>query len=363
MSDISKIDKNFAIKKSVAEPDIEWFNVLEEPFSVHGVIYDEIEQSFLRFPKKDAERVSEGVAVLNTNTSGGRVRFKTNSSYIAISTIREPSGIMAHMPRTGQSGFDLYRMVDGKEIYFSTFIPPIGRDDNFSSGTKTTGELTDYTINFPLYDGVKEFYIGLKKDAILLKPEPYKHSIPIVYYGNSITQGGCASRPGNSYPGFISRRLSADFVNLGFSGSGKGEPEMAKYIAGMNMSVLVIDYDSNAPTEEHLQETHYNFYKIIRDKNPDLPIILISHPSALHKIYFKMNASENWGTFEKRKEIIKRTYDCAIKEGDNNIYFIDGSEIFKGEEWDSVTVDGTHPNDFGFLRFAQYLEKLLIKLL
>ena len=73
--------------------------------------------------------------------------------------------------------------------------------------------------------------------------------------------------------------------------------------------------------------------------------------------------SEKWGTFEARRKIIKDTYDRAIAQGDKNIYFVDGREIFKGEEWDAVTVDGTHPNDFSFYRFAQYLEKYLKPLL
>ena len=361
---IDKIDKNFIVNTNITEPDIVWYNIREIPFEIRGVIYDEEAGRFLRFPQNVAETISEGVAVLNRDTSGGRVRFKTDSSYIAIHTVMDATCIMPHMPLTGQAGFDIYRKVDGREIYFKTFVPPTTFGNGYTLGTKTFGEFTDYTINFPLYHGVKEVYIGLKKEAVLEASKPYKNNIPVVFYGNSITQGGCASRPGNSYQGFLSRRLSMDFVNLGFSGNGKGEPEMAEYIANMDMSVFVMDYDSNAPTAEHLKSTHYSFYKIVRDKNPDLPIILISHPSALHSVFYRtLDDYEKWGTFEERKEIIKKTYELAISDGDKNIYFIDGEEIYKGEEWDSVTVDGTHPNDFGFLRFAQYLEKYLKPLL
>jgi len=278
MKDVNKLDKNFIIKTGIEEPDIEWFDVREHPFSVHGVIFDEDAGRFLRFPQKEAERVSENVKFLNTHTSGGRVRFKTDSSYICIHAVMECSGIMSHMPRTGQSGFDLYKTVDGNEIYFATFIPPGTWEEGYSSGINTYGE-------------------------------------------------------------------------------------MAEYISNMNMSVFVMDYDSNASFPEELEATHYPFYKIIRVKNSDLPIIIISHPSALHGVFYKTKGYEEWGTFEKRREIIKRTYDLARKEGDNNIRFVDGAEIFKGEEWDAVTVDGTHPNDFGFWRFAKYLEDILKPLL
>jgi len=360
---IDKLDKNFVVNTNITEPDIVWYDIRQAPFEIRGVFYDENKGRYLRIPREVAEKVSEPVVYFNTNTSGGRVRFKTNSSYIAIHAVKREVTTMPHMPLTGQAGFDMYRVVDGRDTYYKTFVPPISWKDGYTAGMKTLCEFTDYTINFPLYDGVKELYIGLKKDAVLEAPQPYKNSVPVVFYGNSITQGGCASRPGNCYQGFLSRRLSMDFVNLGFSGSCKGEPAIAEYIAEMDMCALVIDYDANAPSVEHLKETHYPFYKTVRDKNPDIPIIMISHSAALHGVHYKVECSKEWGTFEERRQVIKDTYEEAVSEGDKKVYFIDGAEIFKGEEWDAVTVDGCHPNDFGFYRFANYLEPYLKKIL
>lgn len=360
---IQQLDQNFKIETDVTEPDLVWFNTRELPFSLHGVMYDEVEKRFLRIPQKIAEKVSQGVEELNRNTAGGRVRFRTNSSFIAIRVMMNESRaeymMMPHMPRTGQSGFDLYRILDGKETYFTTFIPPASWKDGYSSSARTYGELADYTINFPLYDGVKELYIGIKKNAILEEATPYKYDVPIVFYGNSITQGGCASRPGNSYQGFLSRRFSMDFVNLGFSGNGKGEPEMAEYIANMNMSAFVMDYNFNAPTEEHLRATHYNFYKIVRDANPNLPIIFLSHSTG----FYITSAFDEWGTFEGRCKIIEETYERAKVEGDENVYFVDGKEIVMCEEGDACTVDRIHPNDLGFYRIAMHIEEELKKFL
>ena len=139
---------------------------------------------------------------------------------------------------------------------------------------------------------------------------------------------------------------------------------MAEYIADLNMSVLVIDYDANAPTVEHLRDTHYPFYQIIRNKNPDLPIILISHSSVLYGDYYcGIAVSDKWGNFTDRKNVILDTYNRALAAGDKNIYFVDGAELFSGDEWDAVTVDGTHPNDFGFYKFACQLERYLKPLL
>ena len=361
---LHEIDKNLAVASNVTEPDLVWYDVQQSPFVICGVRFEEESGRFLRMPEAVAASVSDGVHHLNTHTTGGRVRFRTDSPFIAVRAVTEPCHPMSHMPLTGQAGFDLYCIRDGKDTYFRTFIPPASWVDGFASGVKTFGEYTDYTINFPLYHGVKQLYIGLKKDACVHAPTPYRHPAPVVFYGNSITQGGCASRPGNSYQGFLSRRLSTDFINLGFSGSGKGEIPMAEYIASLPMSVLVMDYDSNAPSEAHLRDTYFPFYDLIRKKNPTLPIILVTHPSALHGIYYKTAVDPAvWGTFEGRFAIIKDTYDRAVAGGDRNIYFVDGKELYAGDEWDAVTVDGTHPNDLGFLRFAQRLEQTLAPLL
>ena len=165
--DLQQIDKNFKVVTDITEPDIEWYNVRQSPFSIHGLIYDEEMKMFLRFPNETAESVSRGVMFLNRDTAGGRVRFRTNSSYIAIRSVMSHTTPEPHMPATGKSGFDLYRTVNGRETYLATFIPPREIEDGYSSGTKTLGECTDYTINFPLYDRVTDLYIGLKKDAIL----------------------------------------------------------------------------------------------------------------------------------------------------------------------------------------------------
>lgn len=352
---IEEIDSNLIVETDITEPDIVWLDAKKLPFVISGIRYDEEQKCYVRMPQKIADQVSAGVAGLNHHTAGGRVRFRTNSSFIGIRAVMNTCSLMPHITLLGQSGFDLYRKKEGesKEIFYHSFMPPMGMQSGYSSPFATDGALADYTINFPLYDGVRELYIALKRDAIILEPEPYRHTVPVVYYGSSITQGGCASRPGNSYQAILSRRLHTDYVNLGFSGSCKAEECMAQYLAGLTMSVFVCDYDHNAPTQEHLQATHLPLYRTIRAAQPSLPILLISAPNMLLM-------PEG---FRKRRDIIKETYETALAEGDRNVYFIDGAELFAGEEWDGCTVDGTHPNDLGFCRMALRIEKELKPLL
>jgi len=192
---------------------------------------------------------------------------------------------------------------------------------------------------------------GLSGNAEILPPKPYRFDRPVAYYGHSITQGGCASRAGNSYPNIVGRRLNVDFINLGFSGNCKGEEEMAKYIAGLEMQALVMDYDHNAPNLEHLQATHELFFKIIRERNPDLPVIFMT--STAQARFFDDQ--------EGRKEVIRTTYENALTAGDKNVYFIDGSKIYDG--CDAATVEGCHANDLGFWLQAGVVGKILENML
>jgi len=248
---------------------------------------------------------------------------------------------------TGASGFDLFSF-DGSEKYVSTFVPPFDMVDGYeSSYFYPTSEMREFTINFPLYTEVTELYVGVYDDAEILPPRQYKIEKPVVFYGSSITQGGFASRPGNAYESILSRRFDFDFINLGFAGRCKGEPEMAEYISKLDMSVFVCDYDYNAPTPEHLEETHANLYKTVRATHPELPVVFMTRP--------KINLSEKE---RERLEIIKATYEKAKANGDKNVYFIDGKKLMALAGTDG-TVDNVHPNDLGFASMARAVGDIL----
>ena len=348
---ISKIDKNFDMNNKIPVDDVEWYNAAEAPFVLYGGMTDE--KGFCRMPRDIAATVSDGVAFLNAHTAGVRVRFKTDSPYIAIHAEMPYIGKMPHFALTGAAGFDIYEKIDGKETYRSTLVPPFEITDGYEAvQNRRTDELREVTINFPLYSDVSKLYIGLSDKAQLLPAEPYRYEKPIVYYGHSITQGGCASRPGNSYSAMISRRFDCNFVNLGFSGSGRGEREIAEYIAGLDMQIFVYDYDHNAPSIDHLRNTHERMFKIIRQAQPDLPIILMTCTSMPHCVDDR----------DGRKKVIYETYRNAVNAGDTNVYFIDGSRIFEECGYDA-TVDGAHPNELGFSRIAKTVGDVIEKIL
>lgn len=356
MKKIEELDKNFALASAFTRSDIKLYDVCEQPFTVYGLILPEYDgDCFRRMPQKIADTVNSGVSGLNVCTAGGRVRFATDSEYIGIHADFGEIRRLNHMPLTGTTGFDLYSETDGVQNYIFTFRPPVDVKDCYEGETLIKNpSMREYTINFPLYSSVKRLYIALDKGAAVKRCRDYRVKKPVLYYGSSITQGACASRPGNAYQSILSRRLDCDFVNLGFSGNARAEKEMAQYIAAQEMSVFVYDYDYNAPTPEYLGETHERFFKTIRAAQPDLPIVCVSRPN------YYSNAEDS----EKRRQIIMKTVENAKNAGDNNVYFADGKEFCtEFNAGDSITVDTCHPNDLGFMCMANKLENILKKIL
>lgn len=329
---------------------ITFFDINNEPFKIYGIYYSAEDGCYRRLPQSVADATNEGVKVLARHTAGGRVRFKTNSEKLVLKVENIDDDQMFHATPLMQFGFDIYRLTDrGYQFLFAT--KPAFKDRasyelefNIGKGDK------ELTVVFPLYGFVKSLEIGICDGATLEAHSPYKYEKPVVYYGSSITQGGCASRPGKAYQDIICRRFDYNYINLGFSGSAKGEDEICKYMASLDMSAFVSDYDHNSTSEE-LKENHYKLYSIIREKHPDIPYIMVSRPD------FKYTD----GDFESRA-IIMESYIRARRSGDKNVYFVDGSDFFVGDEcFLDMTVDNIHPTDDGFRRMAKNIGEVMDK--
>ncbi len=366
MAKIDEIDVNF--KANVPDENgIVYYSCFDKPFSLHG-FYKPYELGMLtRLPEcfREEKGVNRGVRALMNDTTGGRVRFVTDSKTVAIRVkLRTPVSFMPHMADTGALGCDMYVAPIDKSappLYKKTFAPlNTSREDAEYSGSFEfdDNDLREITINFPLYNGVESLYIGVCDGCTLKEASSYSVEEPIVFYGSSITQGGCATRPGMNYPALLSRWLDADFMNLGFSGSDLGEAVLAEHIATLPMSVFVYAYGYNAPSKEHYESTYYPFYKIIREKNPDLPIIMMSSPFCPD---VKINEAAR--KMLNKREIVIESYEKAVAEGDENLYFIDGLTILGDSEAAEATVDGTHPTDLGFYNMAKRIYPVLEEVL
>ena len=364
MFDIAKLDPNFAVETSIRTDDTVFYDVKEHPFCLYGLLYEN--GSYQRLPDAVAERVSPAVFRLNKHTAGGRIRFVTDSPFVSIVAsmpIQKPEN---NHSATGSSSFDLF--VDGR--YKSTFVYPMSNPNDrgyesrktiphghldLTDGVLENGETgsREITIHFPLYHAVRELHIGLKKGASFLPAPAYASGKRAITYGSSITQGGSASIPGLAYSNLLAMRLGIDLWNFGFSGNAKGEDAICDYIAAQKSDIFIMDYDHNAPSLEHLINTHEHFFLRFREKCPDTPVIMLSAPN--------FDCAPSW--FGPRRAVVRKTYKNAIARGDKNVYFIDGKTLFGKRDRDLCTVDATHPNDIGHMRMASCIARVLKKLM
>lgn len=347
---LSEIDKNLLVESDLHIDGLRYRSALEVPFDIYGLYRPRETGQYMRMPAERAGKVSPGVESLSVHTSGGRIRFRTDSGYVAVKVRLKNAHWMPHMPLTGSHGLDLYLYENGQDLYAGSFIPPMEHPDYFESAVYfSRREMREITIHLPLYSGVEELFIGLEETAGLEAGRGYRAVKPVLYYGSSITQGGCVSRPGNNYPAAIARQTNVDFLCLGFSGGAKGEPEMVSYLSGIDASVFVCDYDHNAPDSSYLGDTHFRIYQNYREAHPQTPMIFVSRPN------FRLNEEEDI----RRRDVVYGTYRQAFEEGDRKVYFVDGFQLFAGNRRYDCTVDGTHPNDLGFFRMAEVIGELV----
>jgi hypothetical protein len=260
---------------------------------------------------------------------------------------------MHHMASVGENGFDLYV---GRQYQGSAWPDGAGKIiKEWRVGQER--EMRDITLYLPLYKSVTIQEVNLDKDARLEPATPYAIQKPIVFYGSSITQGGCASNPGGSCQAILERRLDAEFVNLGFSGNGLGEPALAEAICELDPSCIVLDFWGN-PSPEQYAAALPPFVDILRRKWPRLPILVTS------PFYFP--AEDSVEAVAREQSAKRRTAEKFVEQqrklGDPTILFVDGRKMLNRDQAGGL-VDGVHCNSLGFFFNAQGLEPFLRKAL
>ena len=326
------------------------YNFTQQPFKLFGLPKYYENGLLERIPQYLKEEVPN-VWELGQRCPGARLCFRTDSKELYFKII-----LKSNRPDIGMSIFSAQSgnvyIGNRQTARYAGLITPENYNTLICEGTFTNDPgINDITVFLPRNEPIDDIIIGLDDDANIEAPTPYKYQKPIVYYGSSITEGGCCSKPANGYNAFISRWLDVDYYNLGFSGAAKGELCMADYINTIEKSIFVYDYDHNAPTIEHLAATHEPFFKRIREHSPSLPIVMMTRPNF------------DYGDAPERREIIKRTYENAVKNGDKNVYFVGGELFFGEDDRFACTNDCCHPNDLGMYRMAKVVAPIIEKIL
>lgn len=308
--------------------------------------FNEDKPLLCRLPARLKDTFRPAVWGLAQSPAGGRIRFRTDSLTLVVVAQNPDASTMHHMTSVGQNGMDLY--VDG---YFIASAWPnkdgeIRADWRLGAGRK----IRDVAIYLPLYKAISVSEIVLGENSIIEVPSPFALPKPVVYYGSSITQGGCAANAGLSYQSIVSRRLNIDHVNLGFSGNGLGEPAVAQAIAEIDAAAYVLDYWAN-PSAEVYRDTMPVFVDILRARHPKTPILLTG------PFYFSRERVDPGlaSTQDAKRKIARDFVEARRKAGDGNIRYVDGSEMLSSGQVEGL-VDGVHGNSLGFYFCANGLE-------
>jgi len=347
---------------SVEQADVlSWYDVRN--LDLEGKGWTDTKSFYDRLPAKAEAIVRKPVWDLSRHSAGMCVRFITDANEIhARWTLISKNLAMPHMPATGVSGLDLYvKDADGKWKWLA-----VGRPTQFPINSVTLvkdipANTREYFLYLPLYNGVTSFEIGVPEGSTLRKAAPYPQGRkPIVFYGTSITQGGCASRTGMVHTAILGRRFDHPVINLGFSGNGRMETEMADLFAELDPSVYVLDCLPNM-NGQMVAERVPPFVKRLRQAHPETPILLVEDRSYSDAF---LVTSRRRGNEENRRQL-RLAYSRLQSEGVKQLYYLPGSRLL-GDDLDNLaTVDGSHPTDLGFMRqadaFYEALKPILIE--
>ena len=333
--------------------DVVWHDVRD--WGVEGKAFADTDGYFDRLPARAKGVVREAVWSLSRHSTGMSVRFETDRPQVYVRyTLTSDKLAMPHMPATGVSGLDTYVRHEGRWRYLSTTSPSERTVTGTISRPVASGP-RQYLVHLPLYNGVKSMEIGVPKDATFT-PTPPRKDRPILFYGTSVTQGACASRPGMAFTNLLGMRLDRPMLNFGFSGNGLMELEVGRFLSEIDAALFVLDCTTNS-TPEQIRERCVPLVKMLRDAHPSMPILLLDHRWYANSAVVPTIAAGH----ARKRELFRKQYEDLVAGGVSGIHYRDGEDLI-GSDGEGTT-DASHPNDLGMMRYADALEPDLRKIL
>lgn len=340
------------VQKALVQDKFDWHDAQE--LSIHGQGWEELKSSYARLPAKAEGMAPAEVWRLSRHSSGVYVQFISNSTKIKVKWRVRGNNNLNHMAPTAVKGVDLYARTPQGWQWVGVGKPSGKENEAELVSSMAPGE-REFRLYLPLYDGVDSVQIGVEKGTTL-KAAAAEQKKPIVFYGTSITQGACATRAGMAYPSIIGRELNRETVNLGFSGSGKMELEMAQLLSEVEASLYVLDCLPNLKPEE-VESRAVAFVKLLRAKRPDTPILLVENIDYAHTWIDTRVAS----IVKTKNAHVQKAYQALQAAGIKGVYYRSSKNL--ALEGGEGTVDGIHLTDLGFAHLAEELSKDIKKII
>lgn len=332
--------------------------------TVHNQLWhgSEIACYYDRLPAKAENEVRKEVWNLSRNAAGLKLVFTTDAAEITVRYVAlKKNYAMDHFPATGVSGIDLFATNDdgtwtwanGSYSFKDTITYTYSGLDLDRDRYRNRRE---FHLYLPLYNTVEWLEIGVPS-ASSFTFVPVADEKPVIVYGTSIAQGGCASRAGMAWTNVLERAIHIPVVNLGFSGNGRLEKGVIDLIAANDARIFVLDCLPNLSGEiEAIVSKTREAVRTISARHPQTPIILVEHSGYLEN---RMNTEVVKRIRSVNDESLK-AYKALKSEGVENLYYLKYEDIGLNQ-YDSV--DGVHPTDGGMLKYAQAYAKLIQEIL
>ena len=343
------------LAQAPAAPPIEldWYDA--KKFTVEGLGYSDLKSPYDRLPLRAENVVRKAVWDLSRDTSGVVVRFTAASTDIhARWTLANKNLASANITAIASSGLDLYAKTDAGRWHWLG----IGRPTKFPENTDALAKglppgQREYMLYLPLRNAITQLEIGVVKGSTIDKGAPRAAgSKPILFYGTSITHGISASRPGMTHVAMLGRMFNREVINLGFSGNGRMEPEVIKFIVELDPAVFVLDCLPNMSPKD-INERAEDGVKAIRAAHPKTPILLVEDRNMADNFLNASHLERN----ELNHAAMRAVYAKLLKDKVPYLHYLKGEELLALDGED--TVDGSHPTDLGFLHQATAFQKVL----
>lgn len=315
--------------------------------------FDNTEMDFSRLPADMKEKTRKAVWDLGLNSAGLAIRFSSDAKCMGAQWTLLNNFHMNHMPGTGIRGIDLYTLEEGQWKFVGT-AQPNGKESRNIFFRNGDGSRREYLAYLPLYDGVVKLEIGVDSASVVSAPqvESFTSRKPILFYGTSITQGGCASRPGMTYTSILGRWFDCEAINLGFSGNARMDKSMVETIKRVDAEKYVIDCLPNC-TQQIIRDSGYYFISSLAAARPDVTIYMVENIDYPDRLVNQRTAKD----LVEKNQIWSDLYKRLRKEGYKNLRYIPAKGLV-GDD-DEHSVDGAHLTDLGFLRMAEGLRRYL----
>ncbi|MEM7233780.1 MAG: SGNH/GDSL hydrolase family protein, partial [Planctomycetota bacterium] len=312
-----------------------------------------------RLPARAEKLVRKAVWNLSRHSAGLFLRFVTDAPEIHVAWELTSSKLaMPHMAATGVSGVDLYARSDAGKWHWIGCGRPSAQKNTQRVVSGLPAGKREFLAYLPLYNGVKSVEIGVPKNKTFAKAKawPTEQRKPIVFYGTSITQGACASRPGMAHTAILGRWLERPVINLGFSGNGTMEAEVAKLIAEIDAALYVIDCLPNLKADAVTERTA-PLVKILRKARPKTPILLVEDRNYADGLLVRSKRERN----RRSQAALRGAFERLENAGVSRLYYLEGRKLL-GEDGED-TVDSSHPTDLGFWRHAKAFREVIVPIL